>query len=401
MAAMASPISFSDPALLADPYPSYQRLRVESPVCWDAKTANGCWLVARHADVTRACRDARLSSNRAFAYRSFLPQDEDGRRLGDTIEGFLAFKDPPDHTRLRALVNRAFTPRALEALRSRILALVDDLLDAAIARGRLRLIGELAYPLPVTVIGDMLGVPPADADRLKPWADDIAMFLGAMKGLKRALASTREIEAYMADLVAQRRVEPRDDMLGALVAAEVDGQRLTDAEIFQMAYFLLLAGHHTTMNLIGNGMLALLQHPDQLARLRENPGLVPTAVEEMLRWDSPVQSIGRVPKEDVEIGGTHIAAGQLVVLLLGAANRDEEAFADADRFLVARETNKHVAFAGGAHFCVGAPLSRLEAQLVFARILQRFRRIELAGPIEWVPNVNFRGLRELELEVGS
>jgi cytochrome P450 len=352
-----------------------------------------------YADVSAALRDPRFSANRSSAYKRFLPEGPDGKRVAESIEGMLAFKDPPHHTRLRALVNKAFTPRALEALRPRIAELVDQLLDRGGRDGELHLVRDLAYPLPVTVILEMLGIPREDADALKPLSADIALFLGAMKGLKRALASTRELEAYMLALIAERRSRPREDMLSALVSAEVEGTRLTDAEVFHMVHLLLFAGHHTTMNLIGNGMLALLRHAGELARLRADPSLVPSAIEEMLRFDSPVQNVGRVAMEDLEIGGVKIESGQLVLLLLGAANHDPDQFAAPERLDVGRAPNKHLAFAGGPHFCLGAPLTRIEGQIVFEQLLRRFVRIEIAGAVEWVPNVTFRGLQELRVAV--
>ena len=366
---------------------------------WDDMTAGGAWLVSRYADVSSALRDPRLSADRSFAYRLFLPPDADAQRLGDTIAGFLVFKDPPEHTRLRALVNKAFTPRALESLRSRIEGLVDSMLDRAVHDGKLQLIRDFAYPLPVTVISDMLGVPREDTDMLKPWVDDLAMFFGVIKGMKRAIASARRIEAYMNDLIAERRARPRDDMLTALTTVEVDGERLTDTEVFRIVSFLFLAGHHTTMNLIGNGTLALLRHPAEIERLRAEPSMVVTGVEEMLRYDSPVQAVGRVAKEDLEIGGVKIESGKLVLLMVAGANRDAAQFSEPDRFDVGRTPNRHVSFAGGAHFCVGAPLSRLEARIVFEKLLARFRRIELEGPADWIPNVNLRGVKELTLRV--
>jgi cytochrome P450 len=265
-------------------------------------------------------------------------------------------------------------------------------------------IRDLAYPLPATVIAEMLGVPHADRERFKQWSDDTTALAGNLPGnlpecvLRRAVEGMRELRAYFAGIVAQRRVEPRDDLISALVKAQEEGDRLNEAELLANAVLLLNAGHETTTNLIGNGMLALLRHPDQLRRLREDPTLIPTAVEELLRYDSPVQFTSRVLKADLSLGGKQLRAGQTALLLLGAANRDPAQFPDPDRLDVGRADNKHLAFGLGSHFCLGAPLARLEGRIVFETLLRRLPGLRLAQPAPvYRPNFNLRGLEALEV----
>jgi cytochrome P450 len=388
------------PAMLADPYPYYARLRRFDPVHW--AEGPGSWVLTRYADIMSVLRSPHASAERTEAARRRVPAEFHEVFTGR--EEAMLNADPPRHTRLRQLVNKAFTPGAVAALAPFIQQFVDDVIDAVGPRGRMDVIHDLAYPLPATVIAEMLGVPHADRDCFKQWSDDIAALAGNVPGamsedvLRRATTGLRELRAYFAGIVAQRRVEPRGDLISDLVKVQQEGDRLNEAELLANLVLLLNAGHETTTNLIGNGTLALLRHPDQLRRLRADPALIPTAVEELLRYDSPVQFTNRVLKADLTLGGKQLRAGQTVLLLLGAANRDPAQFPDPDRLDVGRADNKHLAFGLGSHFCLGAPLARLEGRIVFETLLRRLPGLRLAGPAPvYRQNFNLRGLEALEV----
>jgi cytochrome P450 len=383
--------------MLPDPYPVYRRLRSEDPVHWDPAEAR--WVLTRYADVAAVLRIPAASSDRAAAAAALAPP---------SVRPLLAFRansminaDAPKHTRLRLLVSKAFTARAVEAMAAKVRRLVDELLDAVQAQGRMDVIADLAYPLPVTVIAEMLGVPPEDRAQFKRWSDDLALVVGSAGDLARddyhrIGQAFRDLTAYFARVVAERRARPRDDLLSALAQAEEAGDRLSGDELYANAALLLVAGNETTTNLIGNGTLALLRHPDQLARLAADPSRVPAGVEELLRYDSPVQFTSRILKEEVTVGGQALGPGQAVLLLLGAANRDPDQFADPDRLDVGRADNKHLAFGLGSHFCLGAQLARLEARVAFEAVLRRMPGLRLEGPgPEYRPHFNLRGLKAL------
>ncbi len=388
------------PDMLADPYPYYARLRSFAPVL-RAGQVNG-WVVTRYADVMTVFRSPLASSERTEAVmRSVDPEFHDvlTKRAGSMLNA-----DPPRHTRLRSLVNKAFTPRTVEALEPFIQSFVDKVIDAALARGRMDVIADLAYPLPATVIAEMLGVPQEDRDRFKHWSDETTAISGNLMSnlrpetFRRAMVAMDELREFFRGIIAQRRAEPRDDLITALVRARDEGDRLNDEELLANLVTLLNAGHETTTNLIGNGTLALLRHPDQLERLRHDPSLVASAVEELLRYDSPVQFTSRVLKGDVDLGGQRLKAGDTALLLLGSANRDPEQFADPDRLDVGRPDNKHLAFGLGAHFCLGAPLARLEGRIVFETLARRLPDLRLEGrPPEHRDNFNLRGLKHLDV----
>jgi cytochrome P450 len=387
------------PDLWADPYLLYRRLRATQPVCPTGTSV----LLTRYADVAAALRDPRLSSdrNRGSSRLAFLdglaePERTQFREMMAFTGRWMLLSDPPDHTRLRALAGQAFTARRVDRMRERIQGVVDGLLDAVAARGVMDAIADLAVPLPIVVIAELLGVPHDDGARIKRWSDVVATFLDGFTNVGDMHRTVAEFRVYLAEVAAQRRAEPREDLLTALVQAEEEGSRLTEEELLAMCVLLLVAGHETTTNLIGNGLLALLRHPDQLARLREEPALIRPAVEELLRFDSPVQVIPRTPLEDVEVGGTVVRAGMNLDLLLGAANRDPERFPDPDRLDITRQESKHLAFGHGPHFCLGAPLARLEAQIALGTLVQRFPRLQLAAQsIRWRANFSLRGLTEL------
>lgn len=385
-----------DPEFVADPYPTYHRLRTEDPV---HHSPLGFWVLTRYPDVMAMLRDPRLIKEpiAAFVAARFgmaVPPPGLGLSMLD--------RDPPDHTRLRGLVSKAFTPRALERLRPEIQHIVDGLLDEAEARGSMDLIEEFAYPLPVRVICEMLGVPVKDHERFKAWGLDIARGLDAImlppdsEVGQRSVSGRRALAGYFRELIAARRAAPRDDMLSALIAAEEAGDKLNEEELLATCILLLVAGHETTVNLIGNGTLALLRHPDQLRKLRESPGLIVTAVEELLRFDGPVQRTARIPSEDITIGGQTIGKGEMVMPFLGAADRDPTQFPDPDRLDITRADNRHIAFGMGIHFCLGAPLARMEGQIAINALLARLPKLALATDRpQFRQSLTLRGLQTL------
>lgn len=358
-----------------DPYPIYDFIREREPV---HHAPDGSWVLTRYDHSAALLRDPRFSTNPARLTEGPDPASMGPiRQVGSSLMMFL---DPPDHTRLRSLVSQAFTPRMVESLRPRIQALVDELLDAVVEKGEMDVLADLAYPLPTVVICEMLGVPPEDREKFKAWSADASRLLDGYldkEATDRGMVAGMYLFQYFTDLVADRRRHPRQDLLSALLAAEAGGDRLTHAELMSTATLLFVAGFETTMNLVGNGTLALLRHPDQLARLRDDPGLVRTGVEELLRYDGPVHVTARIATEDLDIGGFRIGEGEQVVAMLGAAGRDPAQFPEPHRLDVSRSPNRHLAFGGGPHFCLGAALARLEAQLAFGTMLRRLPDMEL------------------------
>jgi cytochrome P450 len=381
------------PEVRLDPYPVYQQLREREPVQWNEHIE--IWTLTRYADVAAVLRDGRMSADRTTADRFRLPP---GRQI---YQSMLTL-DPPDHTRLRTLVNKAFTPTTVSRLRPRIQALVDEILDKAEEEGSLEVIADLAYPLPVTVIAEMLGVPPEDYQIFKDWSATLAANLDPLRAgeMREAAFDARDaLSEYLSGIVEKRRARPRDDMISALLAVEESGDVLSHRELLIMCNLLLIAGHETTVNLIGNGLRALLTHPDQLERLRDEPDLIETAVEELLRFDSPVQLTGRVVSEDLEVGGVQMRPGHFVMVLLGAANRDPAQFPDPDRLDLARHPNQHLSFGRGIHFCLGAPLARVEGQVAIGSLVRRFPRLRLDGEPVQRDTVTLRGLESLPVAV--
>ncbi|WP_239162978.1 cytochrome P450 [Paractinoplanes rishiriensis] len=372
-----------------DPYPRYRRLREISPV---VRADDGALVVTRHADCAAVARDARLGHMPAHMLAFVgLPDWEQSPALRQLFTSMLAL-NPPDHTRLRRLVSSAFTPRRVQALRPAVERMVDDLLDGL--DGEADFIASFAFPLPVNVIGELLGVPPADRppfqSLVRDWSQVIeVMTPDVLATADPAAATMREI---LGGLIAERRRDPRDDLLSALVATEEGGDRLTSDELVTMAALLFAAGFETTTNLLGNGLVALLEHPGQVPALAADPA---TAVEELLRYDSPVQIVGRVAWEPTTIGGAAMEPGDRVVAYLGAGNRDPERFADPDRLDLSRTDNAPLSFGGGIHYCLGAPLARLEAQVAFPALLRRFPALELAGRPVRRDSLTIRGYTEL------
>jgi cytochrome P450 len=383
-----------DPEFVADPYPTYHRLRTEDPV---HHSPLGFWVLTRYDDVVAALRDPRLAKE---AIASFV-----AARFGAPVPATglsMLDRDPPDHTRLLGLVSKAFTPRVVEGLRPRIQQIVDALIDGAAARGSMDLIEEFAYPIPVIVICEMLGVPVEDHEHFKGWSLDIArgldlIWLGPDSEVgRRSIAARQALADYFRGLIAQRRAAPRTDLLSGLIAAEEAGDKLNEVELLATCILLLIAGHETTVNLIGNGTLALLRHRDQLERLQREPGLITSAVEELLRFDGPVQRTARIPSEDMTIGGHTIAKGEMVMPFIGAADRDPAQFRDPDRLDIGRTDNRHIAFGWGIHFCLGAPLARLEGQIAISTLVRRLPKLSLATDApEYRQSLTLRGLKAL------
>jgi cytochrome P450 len=377
-----------DPAFHADPYAHYRRLSVEGPM---RRTQAGIWVTTSHELCSQVLRDPRFGHRVSFENDAFrtTPVEEDRR-------SFLTL-DPPDHTRLRRLVSKAFTPRLVERLRPRISDLVDSLLDDV--SGDVDLIATLAYPLPVVLISELLGVPPQDHHRFKAWSDALARGLDPDFILPPAEIAQRdqaraEFAEYFRELADRRREEPGDDLLSALVAVSDHGDVLTEAELLATCILLLVAGHETTVNLIGNGALALLRHPDQRTWFRAHPDAAPGAIEELLRYDPPVQLTGRSALEDAEIGGERIERGQMILLLTGAANRDPAVFPDPDRLDLTRSPERHLAFGLGIHFCLGAPLARLEGQIALTKLFERDVTLT-EDTLSYRDNLILRGLAAL------
>lgn len=400
-----------DPRWSSDPFPLYAELRERAPI---HRNELGFWVAARHADCLAVLRDRRASVE-----RSNLVGEEFSEGLGRRVDphdsvaraefenrSFLV-RDPPDHTRLRGLVAKAFTPRVAEALRVRTQLVVDELIDAALEEGTVDLVDRFAYPLPVRVICDLLGVPVVDQERFKAWSHALARgldpnFLLSQEVINASAEARDQFAQYFFVLLAERRRSPGNDLLSQLVAAEDGGKVLSEAELLATCILLLVAGHETTVNLIAGGALALLEHPDQLERFRVEPGIARSGVEEMLRYVSPVQLTGRTMLEDMEVGGVRVRAGEFVMLLLASGNRDPLAFHDPDRFDVARTPNNHLGFGFGVHHCLGAPLARMEAEVALSTLVRRAPRLSLASDaVTYKANVVLRGMESMQVLLGE
>jgi cytochrome P450 len=388
-----------------DPYPHYEWLRDNDPV---HESQLGLWVLASHDEVFRMLRDPSLSvddRNASGGVLEELARQALGEERADRGSHAMLNRDPPDHTRLRKLVSQAFTPRTVEALRPRIGELVDEKLDRAADAAEMEIVGELAFPLPFEVISEMLGMPDTDRDQLREWSGTLVRSLEPVvdPDVLRAIAAAGDnMRELLTGVIEWKRANPADDLLSALIVAEEHGDVLSDEELLEQVILLYVAGHETTVNLIGNGALALLRHPDQLERLRDQPSLITNAVEELLRYDSPVQMSRRVTLNDVEVGGREISAGTFVVVVLASANRDEAFWGPTAATLdLGRDrANQHVSFGGGAHYCLGAALARLEAQIAIGGLVERFPRIEPAGEPVWNGRLNLRGVDRLLVSVG-
>jgi cytochrome P450 len=425
-------VNLQQEEIRANPYSFYRRLRRQDPVHWDEEM--GFWVLTRYADIDSLYTDERFSRAQGLM-RGFERLSESDRQIaGPVYHSFsrtVFYADPPYHTHLRGLMNHAFTPRHVERLRPYVQKIVDELLDAAEAGAEMDVIQGLAYPLPVMVIAELLGLPANDRARFKKWSDDLFAILGTVRHksqhlLERASQSLDEMTDYVKDLARRRREHPQDDLLTALLSfTEEDGSAcphphssssphsegelahdratpstLTGDELVANINILLSTGHETTTHLIGNGLLALLQNPDQLQKLQAEPALLAPAVEEMLRYDNPVQITYRSAVEDAEISGRLIRKGDLANTIIGSANRDPERFIDPDCFDITRSQGRHLGFGVGIHFCIGAPLVRLEAEIIFQTILRRYPGISLATEtLEWQEHPIFRGLKSLPVHL--
>jgi cytochrome P450 len=388
-----------DPEVLANPYPLYHRLRSEDPVHWDPFLH--AWVVTRYADVVTVFQ--RFSANRtptpeqltALGLSSLTP-------LAEVMVRQMLFLDPPSHGRVRGLASKAFTPRRVEVLRSHIQDITESLLDAVQDQGHMDVIKDLAYPLPAIVTAEMLGVPTSDWQQLTAWSADFAQVLGNFQHnperAPQVIRSLEEMVAYFRAAIREQREHPRDGLIRAYLDAEIDGDRFSEDEVVANTIVTMVGGQETTTNLIGNGILTLLRHRDQMEKLKADLTLIPSAVEELLRYESPSQHTARLAPDDVVLGGKLIRQRQAVIAVMGAANHDPERFPDPDRLDICRKDNRHVAFAWASHFCFGAPLARIEGQTAFEKVLRRMPNLELEpGPITWRENLGLRGLTALRV----
>lgn len=387
-----------EPENRADPYPLYRRYREQEPMHF---SDIGVWTLTRYEDILAVLRDERFSVDprNATALEQVRAAREEPSPFEQMAGLLLLFTDPPDHTRMRNLVNKAFTRRVVEGLRPHVQEIVDDLLDQVAGRGEMDVISDFAFQLPALVICELMGVPVEDREKFHGMSADIAPILDPVRPpdvQQKAMYTAGLFIMYFVQLLEERRKHPRDDLLSALLAAEEHDQKLTQEEVIALCVLIFIAGHETTQNLIGNGLLALLRNPDQLELLRSNPDLTRNAIEELLRYDSPVQLTARSALTDVEIGGHTIRQGQEAVVLLGAGNRDPAVFDDPDRLDLRRDKVSVLSFGGGVHFCLGAPLARLEGQIAFRALIDRFPSLELATDApEFRDTLTLRGLRSL------
>jgi cytochrome P450 len=391
------------PANVQDPFPLYAWLREQDPVHWSASL--NAWVVTRYADVLEVFnRPGRFSSDR---FRRLDPRYASRRpavrAVADVLSEWLVFRDPPDHTRLRGLLQKTFTPRHLERNRPGIQTVIDGLVERALARGSMDFIRDFAFPLPASVIAILLGAPTRDLEAIKAWSDQLASYLGgAVDGrdnFAEAQAGLASLVDYFERLLREREHSPGDDLMSLMLRAEHEGERLSSEEVVSNCVLLLFAGHETTTNLLGNGLLHLLRHPGAWPTLRREPRLIEPSIEELLRYDGPVPATTKVATRDLDWHGRRIRAGQMVLPFTSAANRDPGQFDEPDRLRLDRQGNRHLAFGFGIHFCLGAPLARLEARLALETLLRRLPGLELADPApRFKPMIFLRGLASLPLD---
>lgn len=388
--------ALAGPQFRSNPYPFYARLRKEHPVIQvAAPDGHPAWLITRYDDALNAFRDKRLSKDIANLGEKppWVP------KYFEPLARNMLDLDDPDHARLRTLVHKAFTPKLIETLRTSIETITEELIKSAKPHGRMDLIAEFALPLPVAVISQMLGIPKREQDKFHRWSKTIVSSQSSKVGALKAIPSVISFLRYIRRLVRLRQVHPENDLTTAMVQAEEAGDRLNTDEMLAMIFLLLIAGHETTVNLIGNGMLALLTHPAQMEKLHADPSLVASAVEEMLRFDSPVEmATERYTKEKIEVGGVAIPAGARVYVVIASANRDEQQFERADEFDITRSNNRHLSFGMGTHYCLGAPLARIEGQIAITALLKHMPKLRLRVPyneIRWRPGLVLRGVKAL------
>jgi len=390
----------SGPDIFADPYPLYRRLRSDHPVHLDSHL--GCWVVTSYEAVSAGLAHRALSSERVM--RGTILQDPAWAELlplFSSISNLMFYADPPRHTHIRSLINRALSARMVETWREHIQHIVNTLLDQVEGQGNMDVIADLAFPLPAQVIADMLGIPPHDRQQFKRWSDDLVDFLGnppTLELCKRLLQSIKDFTCYLREVVADHQCHPRGDLVDALLQKDEQEQELTEEELLMNCVGLFVGGHETTTNAIGNGLLALLQNEGELQKLRNDPALISSAVEECLRYDSPVQFTARSALQTTEIGAKKVYKGQSVMLMLGAANRDPAVFAAPDTFDISRQYNRHLAFGQNIHYCIGAPVARLEMRVVLETMLKRLPSLHLADEqLVWNENLSFHGVKKLSV----
>jgi hypothetical protein len=391
--------------ILQDPYPTYARLHEEGPLHYlDVGGKWAVWSIFSHAECSSIAKDARLSAKRAKQMLLPLPlsRQPEFSELARLLGLWLIFMDPPEHTRLRKLLNKGFSAAAVEGLRPQVEAIVDQMLKPLQHGSEIELMREFANPIPVRIILEMLGIPQELRDTFVDWSRAIAVFRGSpnrtVEEARAAQDALIELTEFFRKTVAERRRNKGSDLISLLIDIEEEGEVLTEEELYAQCIALLFAGHETTRNLIGNGMYTLLQHPQKTAELREKPEMIRSAVEEILRYESPVQFTARVLKEDIEVCGKQIRKGWTVLCMLGAANRDPKQFRDPNQLDLKRLNNQHLAFGAGLHFCIGAQLARLEGQIAILNLIQRFPEMKLTGPRpEWAPTFGLRGLNSLSV----
>src|SRR5216683_214006 len=386
---------------LQDPYPIYQHFLEEGPIHY-VDWGTGIWAVFNYAGCSSLLKDERLSAKRTGALLLALPAERRAEfaELVRMLGLWMLFIDAPEHSRLRKLMNKGFSPAVTESLRPQIEAIVDRMLEPLRHASEAELMHEIAHPLPVRVIAEMLGLPGSGQDQLIQWSDAIATFIGNPRRTLEQIHSAQQAVVALTDFfrgaVADRQRQKGGDLISLLLDIEEDGEVLTEEELYAQCVMLLFGGHETTRNLIGNGIYTLLRHPAEMAELRESPEIIRTAVEELLRYESPVQYTGRTAKEDMEVCGVALHQGQQILFMLGAANRDPQQFKEPDQLNLKRLNNPHLAFGAGAHFCIGNQLARLEGQIAILKMVQQFPRMRLASPrLEWAANFGFRGLKAL------
>lgn len=399
MTTQMSIFSLTDPQVLADPYPFYDQLRSQEPVLWDDFFKG--WICGTYTEVAAALHDSRLGAQRVTSNQEL---EELGLAelapLYFPLTNQLLFIDPPKHSRLRGLIAKVFTSRRVDLMQAYLQKIVDQMISEAVEQGTMDVIRDIAYPLPVTVIAELLGVPATDRAQLKKWSDDYASMLGSFQYIpdnpEETLHSLNDMNNYFLAIIREYRQHPQDNLLSDLILAQEQGKHLDDDELIANCILLLAAGHETTTNLIGNAILTLLKHPDQLMLLRQRPELITSAIEEVLRFESPAQYTVRKARADLELGGQTIKKDQAIILLMGAANRDHRRFVHPDRFDIQRTNNKHFAFGHASHFCIGAPLARQEGKIAVMTMIERLPNLRLENnQVNWRENKNLRGLASL------
>jgi pimeloyl-[acyl-carrier protein] synthase len=401
-ATISDPLNPETQEFVNNPYPVFDRLRNDAPVWWSAKSKY--WIVSRYAEARAILRD--LDYEKGFhrfkqgpAIADLFPQV---RAIKKAASSWMLQMDPPDHTRIRSLVNKAFTPKIVSEMHPDIESIANSLLDDVQKKGEMDVMQDFAFPLPVMVISDMLGVPRSDRDKFKHWSDGLVGALNPRREfikVTRAGSAVEELNQYLMPLVEERRKNPKNDLISLLVQAEEEGNKLTREEVLSNCILLLVAGHETTVNLIGNSVLSLLHHPEQLDLLMKQPELTESAVEEVLRFESPVQTVRRVAGDDLELAGNKLKKEDFIMIFLGSANRDPEQFENADKFDITRKENKHLAFSEGIHYCLGASLARTEGRVAIQQLFNRLPNLKLASDkIEFKMPFALRGPRVLPVK---